>query len=251
MPDLAWNKATWDGGYDWAGRGHEWSAPWGGSARMFFATLMPRLGAVLPAEDLLELAPGHGRCTAFLLRYCRRYHGIDLSAQCVDFCRGRFAGRVEAGFSVNDGLSLSAVAGRHFDLVFSFDSLVHAELEVFEAYVPQILALLKPGGVAFLHHSNLGAFPEAGEFQHRATSVSAPLVAGLVGRHGGRVLVQEMFNGGPSVAYDCFTLFARGEDFADVAPKLIFNPDLMRREGFLAQESFSAYLRVLPPDATA
>lgn len=251
MPDIAWNKATWDGAYDWAGRGHEWSAPWGGSALMFYASLMPRLGAMLPADALLELAPGHGRCTAFLLRYCRRYHGIDLSQQCVDFCRARFAGRAEATFSVNDGLSLAAAAGERFDLVFSFDSLVHADVEVFAAYVPQILALLKPGGLAFLHHSNLAAFPEVTEFQHRSTSVSAPVVAGLVARHGGRVLVQEMFNGGPNIAHDCLTLFGRGEDHRALAPRMIFNPDLMLREGFVARESYAAYLRVLPPDTTA
>ena len=251
MPDIAWNKATWDGGYDWTKRGHEWSAPWGGSALMFFATILPRLGGVLPADAVLEIAPGHGRCTAFLLRFCRRYHGIDLSQQCVDFCRTRFAGREEATFSANDGLSLAAAAGEGFDLVFSFDSLVHAELEVFEAYVPQILALLKPGGVAFLHHSNLAAFPEVTEIQHRATTVSAPVLAGLVGRHGGRVLVQEMFNGGPHVAYDCFTLFGRGADFAELSPKLIFNPELMHREGAMARQSLAAYLQVLPPDTTA
>lgn len=251
MPDLAWNKATWDGAYDWSGRGHEWSGPWGGSAGMFFSTIMPRIGGVLPAQSLLELAPGHGRVTAFLLRFCGRYRGIDLSQQCVDYCRGRFAFRENAAFFANDGLSLAAVAEERFDLVFSFDSLVHADLPVFEAYIPQVLALLKPGGVAFLHHSNLADFPAVADFQHRSTSVSAALVAALVARHGGRVLVQEVFNGGPAAAYDGFTLFGRGEDYAEVEPRLIFNPTLMGREGELSRETFGPYLRVLPGDLTA
>jgi SAM-dependent methyltransferase len=251
MPDLAWNKSTWDGAYDWRGRGHEWSGPWDGSAGMFFATLMPRIGAVLPAESVLELAPGFGRCTAMLLRFCRRYRGVDLSAQCVDHCRSRFAAHPDAAFFANDGLSLAAVAGEVFDLVCSFDSLVHADLPVLEAYVPQVLRLLKPGGIAFLHHSNLAAFPEVTEFQHRSTSVSAPLVAGIVARHGGRVLVQEMFNGGPSVAYDCFTCFGRADDHRAVAARTLFNPSLLLREATLARESFNHYLRVLPPEAIA
>jgi len=251
MPDLAWNKATWDGAYDWSGRGHEWSGPWGGSAGMFFATVMPRLGGALPAESLLELAPGHGRVTAFLLRFCGRYRGVDLSEQCVTYCRQRFAFRADAAFMANDGLSLAAVAQERFDLVVSFDSLVHADLPVIEAYVPQILDLLKPGGVAFLHHSNLAAYPEVAEFQHRSNSVSAARVAGLVDRHGGRVLVQEVFNGGPGVGYDCFTLFGREADHAGVEPRMIFNPGLMGREGELSRESFAAYLRVMPGDLTA
>ena len=250
MPDIAWNKATWDGSYDWSGRGEEWSGPWGNSAGMFFATLMPRLGAVLPAESVLELAPGHGRCTAMLLRFCRRYHGIDLSQLCVEHCRERFAGRAEASFHVNDGLSLAAVAGETFDLVFSFDSLVHADLPVFEAYVPQILALLKPGGIAFLHHSNLAAYAGAPAFQHRSPNVSATIVAGLVERAGGRVLVQEVFNGGDAVGYDGFTTFGRGEDHDGVARRMLFNPTLMSREGGMARNTFNAYLRTLPPEAT-
>jgi SAM-dependent methyltransferase len=251
MPDLAWNKATWDGAYDWRGRGHEWSGPWGGSAAMFYATVMPRIGGALPADSLLELAPGHGRVTAFLLRFCRRYRGIDLSEQCVAYCRGRFAFRPDAAFHTNDGLSLAAVAGEQFDLVVSFDSLVHADMPVFEAYVPQILTLLKPGGVAFLHHSNLAAYPSVAEFQHRSTSVSAERVAGLVAGHGGRVLVQELFNGGPAVGYDCFTLFGRAEEHAQVETRKLFNPGLMGREGEVARDSFAAYLRVMEGDATA
>ena len=251
MPDLDWNKATWDGAYDWSGRRHEWSGPWGNSAGMFFTTIMPRIATALPADSLLELAPGHCRCTAFLLRFCRSYRGVDLSRQCVDYCRGRFAFRADATFHANDGLSLAAVAEERFDLVFSFDSLVHADLPVFEAYIPQVLALLKPGGVAFLHHSNLADFPAVTEFQHRSTNVSARLVAKLVARHGGRVLVQEVFNGGPAAAYDGFTLFGRGQDHPDVAPPVIFNPGLMGQEGELSRRAFGPYLGRLPPELTA
>jgi hypothetical protein len=31
MPDIAWNKATWDGEYDFGRQGEEWSDAWGGS----------------------------------------------------------------------------------------------------------------------------------------------------------------------------------------------------------------------------
>jgi hypothetical protein len=65
------------------------------------------------------------------------------------------------------------------------------------------------------------------------------------------MLVQEMFNGGPTVAYDCFTCFGRGEDHPGVAPRSIFNPALLLHEATLARESFNHYLRLLPPEATA
>ncbi len=218
---------------------------------MFFTTLLPRIAAALPAQSVLEIAPGHGRVTAMLLPFCASFHGIDLSARCTAFCRTRFADHARAQFHTNDGLSLDAVAQHRFNLVFSYDSLVHADLPVFEAYIPQILALLAPGGIAFLHHSNLAAFPEVSEFQHRSTTTSAPLIAELVRRHGGKILIQEMFNGGPNVAYDCFTSFCLAEDHPGVAPQLIFNPELMHREGETARLSINAYLRILPPSARA
>ncbi len=243
MPNIEWNKATWDGAYDWKNKGNEWSGPWGGSEAMFFASLMPRLTGVLPAADLLEIAPGHGRCTNFLLRFCQSYRGVDLSDQCVTFCRNRFQDREDAIFFQNDGRSLAVVADQRFDLVFSFDSLVHADMDAISEYIPQILNLLKPGGIAFLHHSNLAAYPDIEEWHHRSRNVSADLVANLVDQNGGRVLIQEMFNGGPGVGYDCFSTFCRAGDNPEVERKTIFNPGLMGREGAIAREYFSPYMR--------
>ena len=251
MPDLAWNKTTWDGAYDWSQHGHEWSNTWGSSQAMFFASLLPRIAAVLPARTVLEIAPGHGRVTAMLLPFCTDFHGIDLSAQCVRFCQTRFAANANASFHNNDGLSLAAVAQHRFNLVFSYDSLVHADLPVFEAYIPQIIALLAPGGIAFLHHSNLAAFPEVAEFQHRSTTTSAAIIADLIARNGGKTLVQELFNGGPNLAYDAFTTFCRAEDHPGIPPKIIFNPALMDHEARIARNLTSAYLRILPPTAHA
>ncbi|MCA9795314.1 MAG: class I SAM-dependent methyltransferase, partial [Candidatus Eremiobacteraeota bacterium] len=59
-------------------------------------------------------------------------------------------------FKVGDGRSLPGVAAESLDLVFSFESLVHAEDDVMAAYLQAISTALKPGGAAFLHHSNLG-----------------------------------------------------------------------------------------------
>lgn len=243
MPDIEWNKATWDGNYDWKDKGNEWSGPWGGSEGMFFATLMPRLAGVLPATEVLEIAPGHGRCTNILLRFCRIYRGVDLSEQCVTFCRQRFQAWNDALFFQNDGRSLAVVDKQRFDLVFSFDSLVHADMDAMSDYIPQIVQLLKPGGIAFLHHSNLAAYPDVGEWQHRSRNVSAELVANVVEEHGGRVLIQELFNGGPGLGYDCFSTFCRQGDHTAVERRTLFNPGLMGREGTIARDYYAPYLR--------
>jgi hypothetical protein len=97
---------------------------------------------------------------------------------------------------------------------FSFDSLVHADDAVLAAYIPQILRKLSSVGVAFLHHSNLFEFKGTLGDQHgRSRSVSADLVAALIGDSGGRVLVQEVVNWGGEHLIDCLTLFARLDSY--------------------------------------
>jgi hypothetical protein len=44
------------------------------------------------------------------------------------------------------------------DFVFSFDSLVHAEADVMQAYLNQLVRKLKLNGVGFIHHSNIGEY---------------------------------------------------------------------------------------------
>ena len=53
------------------------------------------------------------------------------------------------------------VPDRSLDFVFSFDSLVHAEADVMRSYLLQLGSKLKPDGVGFIHHSNMGAYPRA------------------------------------------------------------------------------------------
>ena len=125
MPNLEWNRSTWDGDYCWTSGGEEWSQAWGGSEAQWFGALYPRLHRALPARAIFEIAPGFGRWTKFLLPLCETYVGVDLSATCVQACRKTFATADHAEFLQNDGISLSEVPDAKFDLVFCFDSLVH------------------------------------------------------------------------------------------------------------------------------
>ena len=223
MPDVEWNSSIFAGAFDWKKTGgEEWSEPWGGSEPQWFGSLYPRLHRFIPAPAVLEIAPGFGRWTKFLLPACQSYLGIDLSGECVAACRERFAGAEHARFAQNDGLSLAEARDGHFDFVFSFDALVHVEIEVMEHYILQILRKLTPTGVAFLHHSNFAALP-AGTAKRgeRGVSVSAELVAAIVRRGGGKVLIQERINWGAPYTelLDCMTLLAR-PDHPAAAPAI-------------------------------
>jgi ubiquinone/menaquinone biosynthesis C-methylase UbiE len=147
--------------WSWSQEGDEWSAPWGGTAALWWGSLFPRVRPFLPTETILEIAPGHGRITQFLKDYCHRLVLVDLAEGCIEACRRRFSACSHIEYHVNDGYSLDAVADRSVDFVFSFDSLVHAEADVIRAYVLELARKLKPDSVGFLHHSNLGSYPRA------------------------------------------------------------------------------------------
>jgi len=210
MPDLEWNASLWDGSYDWRSEGEEWSSWWGGSEAQWFGALYPRIHRLLPAKRILEIAPGFGRWTRYLLPVSESYVGIDLSEQAVTACEKSFGHVAHAKFFQNDGLSLDDAADDGFDFIFSFDSLVHAEMEVLEQYIPQLVRKLSGPGVAFIHHSNFFEMaPDTANPHSRAVSVSAKKVAELIDGCGGKVLVQEVVNWGGGDLIDCFTIFGR------------------------------------------
>lgn len=243
MPDLDWNSSLWGGAYGWEEQGEEWSAAWGGSEAQWFGCLYPRLHRFLPARRVLEIAPGYGRWTKYLLAASDALVGIDLSEKCVQACRIRFPEK--ARFYANDGLSLDAVAGRQFEFVFSFDSLVHAERNVLESYVPQIVRVLAPGGVAFLHHSSFMTSGSPENRHDRATSVSAEWVAELVSASGGQMLHQEVVNWGSEYLTDCFTIFTSTGAEPQPWQGQVLNPDFMKEAALIARHQ-SPYTSLRP-----
>src|SRR6516225_7004394 len=144
--------------YDWTEAGEEWSQPWGSSAAQWAGTILPRIRQCLPAKTILEIAPGFGRWTHYLKDYCNKLWAVDKSNDCIDACRQRFASVSHVRCVLNDGRSLSMTPDGSVDFVFSFDSFVHPDREIVEAYLRQLGAKLKIGGKGFIHHSNFGEY---------------------------------------------------------------------------------------------
>ncbi len=246
MPDLQWNKDSWDHAYDWARLGEEWSESWGGSEAQWFGTLYPRLHRFLPAGNLLEIAPGYGRWTHYLLRYIQgSYLGIDLSEACITSCKERFSGLDNTSFAVNDGLSLGAAEDGDFDMVFSFDSLVHANLDVHQTYIPQIIRKLRPNGIAFIHHSNWADCGSTEPNNHcRAEDVGASDYAMIVKEAGGEVLLQECVNWGSKEMIDAFTVFQPASKESPTPEAIMIANDDFMLEANIIRTMQSAYSRI-------
>lgn len=160
----------WGQHYPWPEDGGEWSQPWGGVEAQWHSTILPRIRKFLPARRVLEIAPGRGRWTRYLIPQAEIYHGVDVAPECIAFCQKLFADSGHARFHVNDGRSLPAIEDGSIDFAFSHDSLVHVEIDTLNAYLRELARTLAPDGVAFLHHSNLGEFSSPAHFMSKGLS---------------------------------------------------------------------------------
>ncbi len=158
MPSISENLRFWDS-FDWPLHGEEWSKPFGNSETLWWFLVLPRIHRWLPVKTILEVGVGHGRWTEFLIGNCDQLTAVDLSPACVEYCRQVFGEDERRRFVVNDGMSLPEVPDDSVDLIFSFDSLIHAEADALASYLFEFRRVLKPGGTGFIHHSNLGQYP--------------------------------------------------------------------------------------------
>jgi hypothetical protein len=133
------------------------------------------------------------------------------------------------------------------DFVFSFDSFVHPDRDVVEAYLRQLGTKLKIGGKGFIHHSNFGEYVNSPrerlpEFlskplikakildwaHHRNPSMTARLFRTLSAENGLQCLRQELVNWRGRRLIDCLSLFVRSDSAPESPTKIIRNPNFMR-----------------------
>jgi SAM-dependent methyltransferase len=191
----------------------------------------------LPARTVLEIAPGFGRWSQYLKELSDHLILVDLVDKCIEKCRERFTASTHISYHVNDGHSLDMLPDLSVDFAFSFDSLVHAEADVIEAYLVALSRKLSPHGIGFVHHSNMGAYPaqlfvgrclqrlprrldrvsslltglrlSEPNSHWRALSVSGALFERLCRKAGLQCTTQELINWGARLPTDCISVFTR------------------------------------------
>jgi SAM-dependent methyltransferase len=244
MPSVEENLRMWNQDYPWEQGGDEWSRGWGSPDMQWYGTLWPRLRSWLPRPVILEIGPGHGRWTQYLKELCERLILVDLSETCIRACRERFAGLMHLEYFVTDGRSLHMIPDGSVDFVFSFGSLVHAEADVFQAYLRQLFLKLKDGGLGMIHHSNIGNYRRYFRFMRRfpfrrllarmglvepsdhwrAYSMTHQRFAQLAHAAGLCCVGQELITCATRRLIDCISYFAKRSGRADAPPRVLCNP---------------------------
>ena len=233
MAEISANLQGWSD-YNWTLGGEEWSEPWGGSEYLWWRTVYPRIIHFLPTDHILEIAPGFGRFSQYLKNQCRHLTLVDLTPKCIEACRARFKSSSHIDYVVNDGKSFPTIPESSVDFIFTFDSLVHANVEVFQDYLKESARILKPTGAAFFHHSNIGVYRDqkTGQLtvsnEHwRDESMQAEVFADLCKTVGLTCLVQEKINWRVEEFNDCFSLAGHKKTTVWPSNQVFENPKFM------------------------
>src|SRR6266480_3189362 len=255
MPSIEENKSYFDGNYNWTDRGDEWSAAWGGQSMQWYGTILPRIKSYIPTNRILEIACGYGRWTQYLKDLCKNLVVVDISEECIQACKKRFSECSHIEYHVNDGTTLDMISESSVDFVFSFDSLVHSDESVMKAYICQLQRILINGGVAFIHHSNLGEYDGTysrirkiprlegllirlgileKNLHWRDFSVDAKKVERFAEQNGLRCLSQEIIPWGTKrMLIDCISTIARNNSSVNSGNRIFRNRRFMEETRYL------------------
>ncbi len=189
------NRRIWNT-YDWSGGGEEWTQAVkeyrGLDPAAWKQTLIDRVMKrwIRPGATTLEIGPGAGRWTEHLVGIAGVLHVADISEKCLAVCRERFGGRDGIRFHLIRDDGLSFLDPESIDCVWSYDVFVHITPNDVERYVGDFRRILRPGGVAVIHHSGRYRTAEEAEMSYRS-HLDAALFARMLARHGLEIVEQD------------------------------------------------------------
>jgi ubiquinone/menaquinone biosynthesis C-methylase UbiE len=155
-----WNSysAEWDQRYgrryrhlgdEWCDDGTE-NREW--ERRLFAHAVEPYLRS---SSRAIEIGPGGGKWTVRLAPKVAELVVFDVAQAMLErtLTRVSEAGLENVSYRLGNGRDMEPLESGGFDVVFSYDVFVHIALEDTVAYVAEIARLLRPGGIAILHHA--------------------------------------------------------------------------------------------------
>jgi hypothetical protein len=101
----------------------------------------------------LEIGPGGGRWTKYLLGFGKLY-AVDYYDELLCELKKRYGKRNNVDFIKNNGTDFPGIPSHSVDYLFSFGTFIHLDLNIIEAYLDNMRMILRPGGNAVIHYSD-------------------------------------------------------------------------------------------------
>lgn len=205
------NRRMWNN-YDWAQCGEEWTQNAktlkGLDPNIWKTSLINNmmLKYIRGNPVVIEIGPGGGRWTEVLQPICHRLLVADISEKCLSICKERFKAYSNIEYYlIEDGL-LGFVPDDSVDYIWSYDVFVHINPVDTERYMIEFNRILKPGGYAIIHHSDVYSSEEDAKSGFRS-SMDGKLFAHLVEKHGMSLVEQN--NSLPHKLGDLISVFRK------------------------------------------
>lgn len=180
------NRKRWTD-WDWRRRGEEWTASSEWKQALIDDVLIEH---VPPGGTVLEIGPGGARWSTELHARAERLILVDVSERPLALCREVFASDANVEYALSSGSDLPGIPDSSVDAIWSFDVFVHVAPLDQAGYLNEAARVLRPGGVAVVHHAdgrNLGRLPSRGGWR---SPMSRRLFATLAGERGLEVCAQ-------------------------------------------------------------
>ena len=146
---VARNREIWSA-WEWGAGGEEWTASAAWKESLVADVLEPTMPQ---GGTILEIGPGAGRWTAALHARADRLILVDITDTTLELCRERLGDPDDVVYLCTAGSSLEGIDDAGVDAIWTFDAFVHiAPLDV-AAYLEEVRRVLRPGGVALIHHT--------------------------------------------------------------------------------------------------
>ncbi len=184
-----WNTYDWsEGGEEWTRAAHEYKGldPERWKAALIDGMMRPHIRS---GSTVLEIGPGAGRWTETLQTIAGRLLIADISEKCLAVCKNRFRERTNIEYCLIGDEGLRFAGDGRIDAIWSYDVFVHINPTIIDSYLGDVARILRPGGVAVIHHSGTYRTESEASLSYRS-HIDGRFFARLVEKHGLRMKEQ-------------------------------------------------------------
>ena len=175
-------------------------------------SIFKQLFKELDLSNVIEIACGRGRHVPKYIEAAEHITLVDILQKNIDICKKRFGENKKISFYKNNGYNIELLKDGEYSAIFSYDSMVHFELLDINSYLNEFYRVLKCGGRALIHHSNLDAMYNGSfshSIQHGRAFMNYKIFSYLAINAGFNVLEQRLINWNNQPDIDCLTLLEK------------------------------------------
>ncbi len=146
------NVEFWDN-YNWKNSGEEWtqSKEW---KEKFVKKIIDE--NIKPNSMILEVGPGAGRWTQYLIDLSRKLILVDVSQKCLDVCRNKFNSVKYIEYKLLEEINIDFLENNSIDYIFSYGVFIHLDKRDITKYFSEFKKKLSRDGLIFFHYNKAG-----------------------------------------------------------------------------------------------